>query len=310
MKNTFLSGLICLSLLSWAEGSAASAPKDSVSLAPAEVAERLIAAAREHLGKPYRYGAEGPSSFDCSGLTGCVYARYGFKLSRSARGQATDGRAVEGPWSHLQKGDLLIFGSRHHKRAVGHVGLFIALDSTGTDFTFIHASRRGVIVSHILEGYYRERFLGARRLLPDFVEGDRSAPEAAAALDTLVGRKVVPDGIRLSAGDRRIILFENGSWAYVDGDGTLFRPGEGDRILMRADGSWQLLRASRMTIPRPEDETPSPAKKQEASYHTIVAGDTLWRIASRYHTSVDALCRLNGISRTATLRPGRSIRVR
>lgn len=38
--------------------------------------------------------------------------------------------------------------------------------------------------------------------------------------------------------------------------------------------------------------------------YTVRRGDSLWRIASRHRTSVDAICRANGISPEATLRPG------
>ncbi len=45
-------------------------------------------------------------------------------------------------------------------------------------------------------------------------------------------------------------------------------------------------------------------------HHRIRSGDSLWRISRRYGTSIDRLCRLNGISRNSTLRIGKSIRVR
>lgn len=45
------------------------------------------------------------------------------------------------------------------------------------------------------------------------------------------------------------------------------------------------------------------------AYHKVRSGDTLGAIARRYGTSVSALCRLNGIKSTATLRIGQSLRV-
>lgn len=64
-----------------------------------------------------------------------------------------------------------------------------------------------------------------------------------------------------------------------------------------------------------EDEERAAAAKKAAEeaakqYYTIRSGDTLGRIAIKYHTSVNALCRLNGISAKTTLRIGRRIRVR
>ena len=45
-------------------------------------------------------------------------------------------------------------------------------------------------------------------------------------------------------------------------------------------------------------------------YHTVRSGDTLSKIAVKYHTSVNTLCRLNGIKQTTTLQIGRRLRVR
>lgn len=51
------------------------------------------------------------------------------------------------------------------------------------------------------------------------------------------------------------------------------------------------------------------AEKKAAKYHTIRSGDNLGAIASRYSTTVTAICKLNGIAKTATLRVGKTLRV-
>ena len=43
-------------------------------------------------------------------------------------------------------------------------------------------------------------------------------------------------------------------------------------------------------------------------YHRVKSGDTLEKIARRYGTSINELCRLNGLKRTSILRIGQSIR--
>ncbi len=155
-----------LLLLLLAAPATAGAQADSVSVR--EVAERIEKEARKHLGKRYRYGANGPEVFDCTGFTRYVYGKLGYNLSRSARDQAHDGRPVA--MADLQKGDILVFGARGDKRHPGHAGIFLGRDSTGTNYRFIHACRRGVIISDRKESYYVERYLGARRILPDFPE--------------------------------------------------------------------------------------------------------------------------------------------
>jgi cell wall-associated NlpC family hydrolase len=51
------------------------------------VADRVLTIAAAQHGKPYRYGASGPSSFDCSGLTSFVFAKVGISLPHNAAGQ-------------------------------------------------------------------------------------------------------------------------------------------------------------------------------------------------------------------------------
>ena len=47
-----------------------------------------------------------------------------------------------------------------------------------------------------------------------------------------------------------------------------------------------------------------------AKYHTIQSGDTLLGLAAKYHTSVSAICKLNGITPSTTLRIGKKLRVK
>jgi murein DD-endopeptidase MepM/ murein hydrolase activator NlpD len=58
------------------------------------------------------------------------------------------------------------------------------------------------------------------------------------------------------------------------------------------------------------EEAKKAAAAAAVQYHTIRQGDTLGALAVRYHTSVKALCRLNGISETTILRLGKKLRVK
>ena len=64
--------------------------------------------------------------------------------------------------------------------------------------------------------------------------------------------------------------------------------------------------------PSSQWRTDSNGKKQyvEKKYHKVKSGDTLSRIAVRYKTSVNSLCKLNGIRSTSILQIGQSVRVR
>ena len=57
-------------------------------------AAAAIAAARSAVGKPYVWGANGPSGFDCSGLTQWAYAQAGVGLPRTSQAQRYAGRQV------------------------------------------------------------------------------------------------------------------------------------------------------------------------------------------------------------------------
>lgn len=157
------------SLLTQSDSLRLTAIADSIALDARLTADNIIAEAMKHLGTPYRAAGKGPTAFDCSGFTGYVFRQFGYHLSASSRTQCNDGREVPPPFDNLQKGDLLIFEARGEADTVGHVGIYIAPDEDGDGFTFIHAAvHGGVIISNIKEDYYSRRYLGARRILPDF----------------------------------------------------------------------------------------------------------------------------------------------
>ena len=80
---------------------------------------RVVRAAAEESGHPYKYGAEGPLAFDCSGLTQHVYERFGVSLPRTSAAQY---RAVDHvPKSDLRLGDLVFY---YNRAGVYHVGIY------------------------------------------------------------------------------------------------------------------------------------------------------------------------------------------
>ncbi|WP_235810909.1 C40 family peptidase [Secundilactobacillus paracollinoides] len=78
--------------------------------------------AKSELGKSYSYGATGPSSFDCSGLTQYVYEKAAYKtLPRTAQSQYNTYTHVSK--ANLEKGDLAFFGTS--TGSITHVGMYI-----------------------------------------------------------------------------------------------------------------------------------------------------------------------------------------
>ena len=98
-------------------------------------ASLAVAWAQRELGKPYVYGAAGPDSFDCSGLTMYVWGKAGASLPHSAAGQWDD--TVRVPISDLAPGDLVFY-----YQPVDHVGIYVGggeminAPHTGTDVQY------------------------------------------------------------------------------------------------------------------------------------------------------------------------------
>jgi cell wall-associated NlpC family hydrolase len=96
-------------------------------------AAKAIEFARAQLGKPYVYGATGPNSYDCSGLTQAAWGAAGVSIPRTTYDQVDFGSRVTA--DQLQPGDLVFFYSD-----VTHVGLYIGGGQ------MIHAPHTGTVV--------------------------------------------------------------------------------------------------------------------------------------------------------------------
>ncbi|CAK7285302.1 MULTISPECIES: C40 family peptidase [Streptomyces] len=99
-------------------------------------AAAAFAAAQAQIGKPYVYGATGPSSFDCSGLTSYAYAQAGVSIPRTSEEQATIGTRIYNQ-SDLKVGDLVFFYGDIH-----HVGLYAGNGQV------LHAPHTGAVVRY------------------------------------------------------------------------------------------------------------------------------------------------------------------
>lgn len=115
-------------------------------------AQIALQVAMDQLGKPYVWGAAGPDSFDCSGLTMFAYAHAGLSLPHYTGDQFNQGQHVL--QSDLRPGDLVFFGA-----SLGHMGMYVG------NGNFIHAPHSGDVVKiSALSGYYQSDYAGAVRL--------------------------------------------------------------------------------------------------------------------------------------------------
>jgi len=116
---------------------------------PPAGAAAAVAEARRQLGKPYLWGAGGPNSFDCSGLTSWAWRAGGVSLPHSS--QAQFGATSRVPVSQVQPGDLLFYGSPIH-----HVGIYVG------GGTMVEASHAGTPVRYA--SIFRSDMVGVGRV--------------------------------------------------------------------------------------------------------------------------------------------------
>jgi cell wall-associated NlpC family hydrolase len=89
-----------------------------------EQGQAVVAYTKLQLGKPYVYGAEGPNSFDCSGLTWFVYKHFGVTIPRGSTAQGTASYGIKiTSQSKLLPGDLVFFHGSNG--VIGHAALYI-----------------------------------------------------------------------------------------------------------------------------------------------------------------------------------------
>ena len=117
--------------------------------------QKLVELAKSKLGCKYVWGATGPNTFDCSGLTSWCYKQIGISIPRTSLEQSRSGKSVSK--SDLQAGDLVFFKTT--SAPVGHVGMYVG------NGQFIHAPNKSKPVKYdsLSSSYYSSRYVCARR---------------------------------------------------------------------------------------------------------------------------------------------------
>jgi cell wall-associated NlpC family hydrolase len=143
--------------LAAAEDAGAAPIRDGRASPPAREA---VAVALAQLGAPYIWGAEGPSTFDCSGLTSFAYAAAGVTIPRVSRAQfaAYAGLRPVDP-QHLLPGDLVFFADNPgNPSTIHHVGMYIG------GGLMVEAPHTGAVVR--TSSIWRPSYAGAVRPAP------------------------------------------------------------------------------------------------------------------------------------------------
>jgi peptidoglycan DL-endopeptidase CwlO len=135
-----------------------SAPARDGRASPA--ARKAVAIALAQLGSPYVWGAEGPTTFDCSGLTSFAYAAVGVAIPRVSRAQFAAYAALR-PVDplHLVAGDLVFFADNpRDPSSIHHVGMYIGRG------LMVEAPHTGTVVR--TSSIWRPSYAGAVRPTP------------------------------------------------------------------------------------------------------------------------------------------------
>jgi cell wall-associated NlpC family hydrolase len=135
---------------------APSAPGAAAWRASPQQAAQAADVALAMVGRPYRFGGDAPSGFDCSGLVSYSYGRAGIEVSRETRSLRSQSLLIRP--ATLRRGDLVFFDQEGKK--FSHVGLYLG------DGRFVHAPSSGgrVRIDRLDADYWQRHFVEARRI--------------------------------------------------------------------------------------------------------------------------------------------------
>ena len=124
-------------------------------------ANKVVEAARDKTGSPYKFGGKTAAGYDCSGLVFMSFEEVGMRLPRTSSEQATVGKEVA--LENVRPGDLVFFATKKGDSKISHVGIVTEIKEKEI-VLFIHAANTGVQEDNLYSKYYQKTFIMARRM--------------------------------------------------------------------------------------------------------------------------------------------------
>lgn len=142
--------------------------------------DAVVEMANSLVGKPYKYGAIGPSSFDCSGFVYYTF-RTAIKKQLPRTATAIFSYCTEIKKSELEPGDLVFFKTTSSGK-ISHVGIYIG----GGKFisAISDGSETGVLVRSLNDRYWKSKYCASGRVLPSTKDKDQQDDSAQDSQDS------------------------------------------------------------------------------------------------------------------------------
>jgi len=260
---------------------------------------------KKHIGKPYKYAAKGPNSFDCSGFTSYVLKKFGYNLHSSSAGQDRQLPTIAKK-ENLSIGDLVFFEGSRKNGVVGHVGIVTETFKNG-EFRFIHASTSdGVIISSSTEPYYSSRYLRGGKIIE--VNNQTSIQLSQTPINQSNIKEVTPTKISTTINNNRTID-KHQPEIHVQTNHSKNPPHIVHNSQYRNESNQNEDNGTtyemKSDIVLREDEMDAVIKSKS---HTVIFGETLFSISRKYACTIEQIKKWNP-QLSSTLKAGEILQI-
>ncbi|WP_051966670.1 C40 family peptidase [Kitasatospora mediocidica] len=158
---------------------------------PSAAGRVAVAYALAQIGKPYVWGAAGPDSFDCSGLTSQAWLHAGVPIPRVSEDQWADLQHI--PLNQLRPGDLVLYyaGASHVALYIGG-GLVVVAPHTGANVRVSPIGASPILGAVRPDPTSPSDDQGGSWKVPDVLQNAQTLTPIAPSLSTVPGLPTVP----------------------------------------------------------------------------------------------------------------------